>query len=132
MFDPKTRMLIVDDMMSMRALISKVCKEIGFKDIMEASDGADAWQKISQATIPFGLVISDWNMPNSTGLDLLKRIRSDSKFKSLPFIMVTSESEIDQVTEAAQSGVDGFVVKPFNGDILKKKLEAVYKKRAGV
>src|SRR6478736_2362286 len=100
MFDVKTRVLVVDDMLTMRKLVSKVCKDIGFTDITEAADGAKAWEAIKSANPPIGLVISDWNMPNCTGLDLLKRVRGDSRLKRLPFILVTAESEKAQIVEA--------------------------------
>ena len=131
MFDPKTRVLIVDDMMTMRKVVGKSCKEIGFTDLTEANDGADAWTKINGATPPFGLIISDWNMPNSSGLDLLKSVRADSRFSKIPFLLVTAESEKSQIMEAIKSGVSNYVIKPFTTDTLKEKLEAAYKKLAG-
>ena len=84
MFDLKTRILVVDDMRTMRLIVSKACRSIGFTDITEAADGALAWQEISSAAVPFGLIISDWNMPNCSGLDLLKRVRGDKRFSHLP------------------------------------------------
>ncbi|MGE3609333.1 MAG: response regulator [Bacteriovoracaceae bacterium] len=129
MFDPKTKVLVVDDMSTMRKLVSKILKELGFTDISEAADGKEAWEVISNAaTAPFGLVVSDWNMPNCTGIDLLKRVRSDQRFKKTPFILVTAEAEQHQVAEAVKAGVDQYVVKPFNKDQLKAKLEMVHKK----
>ncbi len=130
MFDPKTRILVVDDMMTMRKLVSKVCKELGFSDITEAGDGTAAWESISNAPAPFGLIISDWNMPNCTGLDLLKRLRGDQRFSKTPFVLVTAEAEQHQVVEALKAGVDQYIVKPFSPDDLKSKLEAVHKKYA--
>lgn len=131
MFNLSTRVLVVDDMMTMRKLVSKICKEIGFTDLVEASDGAQAWQAIQDASPPIGLVISDWNMPNCSGIDLVKRIRADSRFSGLPFLMVTAEAEQHQVVEALKSGVDNYVVKPFTAPILTEKLETVHKKRGG-
>jgi two-component system chemotaxis response regulator CheY len=131
MFDLKTRILVVDDMMTMRKLVGKACREIGFTDISEANDGAAAWSAITEANPPFGLVISDWNMPNSSGLDLLKRIRSDSRFGKLPFILVTAEAEQHQILEAAKAGVSQYVVKPFTVDSLREKIEMVHKKISG-
>jgi two-component system chemotaxis response regulator CheY len=128
MFDPKTKILIVDDMMTMRKLVGKVCKELGFSDLSEASDGAKAWEAISSASPPFGLVISDWNMPGTSGLDLLKRVRGDSRYGKLPFVMVTAEAEQHQIVEAIKAGVSNYLVKPFTADALKEKLEAVHKK----
>jgi two-component system, chemotaxis family, chemotaxis protein CheY len=128
MFDPSTRILVVDDMMTMRKLVSKVCKELGFSDFTEAADGVKAWDALTNANPPIGLIISDWNMPNCTGLDLLKRVRGDSRYKGLPFLMVTAEAEGHQVAEAVKSGVDNYVIKPFDKDTLKSKLETVYAK----
>ncbi len=131
MFDLKTRILIVDDMMTMRKLVAKSCKEIGFTDITEAADGALAWTAINDAKPSFGLIISDWNMPNSTGLDLLKRVRGDSRFGKLPFILVTAEAEQSQIMEAAKAGVSQYVMKPFTSESLREKIEAVHKKMSG-
>lgn len=128
MFDPKTRILVIDDMLTMRKLVSKVCKELGFTDITEASDGALGWQAISTANPGFGLVISDWNMPNCSGVELLKRVRADAKFAKLPFVLVTAEAEQHQIVEAVKAGVSNYVVKPFTADILKGKLEQVHAK----
>lgn len=128
MFNPSTKILVVDDMMTMRKLVSKVCKDLGFSDIHEAKDGAQAWEAVSNSVPPFGLIISDWNMPISTGLDLLKRVRGDSRFSKTPFLMVTAEAEGHQVAEALKAGVDQYVVKPFGKETLMEKLEIVYKK----
>jgi two-component system chemotaxis response regulator CheY len=128
MFDPKTKILVVDDMMTMRKLVAKVCKELGFSDISEAADGAKAWEAISSANPPFGLIISDWNMPNTSGLDLLKRVRADSRFLRLPFVMVTAEAEKHQIVEAVKSGVSNYVIKPFTAAMLKEKLEVAHQK----
>jgi two-component system chemotaxis response regulator CheY len=131
MFDLKTKILIVDDMLTMRKLVGKACKDIGFTDIIEAADGIQGWSKIAESTPPVGLVISDWNMPNCTGLDLLKRVRSDSRFGKLPFLMVTAEAEQHQIMEAVKAGVSNYVIKPFTADSLKEKIEAVYQKISG-
>lgn len=128
MFDLKTKVLVVDDMLTMRKIVSKVLKEIGFSDITEACDGKDALEKAKSAEPPFGLIISDWNMPNMTGLEFLKQIRADQKLGKTPFLLVTAEAEMHQVAEAVKSGVDQYVVKPFSQDNLKSKLEMAYKK----
>ena len=128
MFNAKTRVLIVDDMMTMRKLIAKTCKELGFSDLTEAQDGAAGWDAVNTASPPFGLVISDWTMPNVTGLDFLRRVRADVRFAELPFIMVTAEAEQSQVMEALKAKVSNYVVKQFTSDILKHKLEAAYQK----
>jgi len=121
----------VDDMMTMRKLVIKNCKELGFSDITEAEDGAKAWEAVDKASPPFGLIISDWNMPNTTGLDFLKRVRADSRFVKLPFVMVTAEAEQHQVVEALKAGVSNYVVKPFTAQSLREKIEAVHRKITG-
>lgn len=126
MFDPNTRILVVDDMMTMRKIVKKICRELGFVDIDEAQNGAEAWQKINDAKVPFHLIISDWNMPQTTGLDLLKRVRSDSRFAKLPFLMVTAEAEQKQIVEAVTAKVSGYIVKPFTSDMLKTKLQTIF------
>lgn len=128
MFDLKTRILVVDDMMTMRKLVIKSCREIGFTDFTEAADGVEGWTQITEADPAFGLVISDWNMPNASGLDLLKRIRSDSRFGKTPFMMVTAEADEDQIVLAAKAGVDQYVVKPFTTELLRERIENVHKK----
>lgn len=128
MFDPKTRVLVVDDMSTMRKIVMKILRELGFTDITEAADGIQAWEAVTKAEVPFGLIVSDWNMPNCTGLDFLKRVRGDQKFKKTPFVLVTAEAESQQVAEALKAGVDQYVVKPFNKEALQSKLESVHKK----
>lgn len=130
MFPPNTRVLIVDDMAMMRSAVKKFCTGFGLQHFEEACDGADAWQKAAAANPPFDLIISDWNMPNSTGLDLLKRVRADQRLKNTPIILVTAEKEKNQILEAIKSGVNGYVVKPFTPEALKEKLEAVHSKVA--
>lgn len=131
MFDAKTKILVVDDMAMMRKAVSKFCQGFGFSDITEAVDGVDAWTKISEAKPPFELIISDWNMPNCTGIDLLKRVRADGRVGKTPLLMVTAEKEKDQILEAVKAGVSGYVVKPFTPEILKEKLEAMHAKVSG-
>jgi len=128
MFDPGTKILVVDDMNTMRKLIVKACKDIGFSNFEEAQDGALGFKKLEEATSPVQLVISDWNMPNMSGLDFLKKVRASDKFKKLPFVMLTAEAEKDQVIEAVQAGVTNYIIKPFTPQALREKLEAAYKK----
>ncbi len=123
MFDFKTRILVVDDMSTMRKLVIKALKEIGFTDIVEATDGALGWEALSSAGGQIGLVVSDWNMPNCSGLDFLKRVRSDGRFKSLPFVLLTAESDKAQVVEALTAGVSSYIIKPFTAEMLIQKLE---------
>lgn len=127
MFDTNTKILIVDDMATMRRLVKKACIGLGFSNIEEAEDGQKAWEKF-QAAGDFQLVISDWNMPNCTGLEFLKKVRADSKFKKTPFVLLTAEAEAAQIAEAIQLGVSNYIVKPFTVDILKQKLEQTHKR----
>lgn len=128
MFAPDTKILVVDDMLTMRKIVQKACRDLGFSNLLEAADGVKAWETISATQPPIQLVISDWNMPSCTGLDLLKRLRADSRFKNTPFILLTAESEGAQVAEALKAGVDHYIVKPFTPDVLKKRLEEVHAK----
>lgn len=131
MFDPKTRILVVDDMGTMRKIVSKICRELGFKDIIEAADGNMAWKALCESNPPVGIVISDWNMPNCSGLDFLKQVRGDKRFSNLPFLLVTAEAEQQQIMQALSSGVSGYVVKPFSAETLKARLESVHQKIVG-
>ena len=129
MFSLSTKILIVDDMKTMRRLVRKACEGLGFSVIDEAEDGQKAWEKV-QAEGNFELILSDWNMPNCTGLDFLKRVRADSRFKSLPFILLTAEAEAQQISEAIAAGVTQYIIKPFTADTLQEKLALAHKKAA--
>jgi two-component system chemotaxis response regulator CheY len=131
MFPPGTRILIVDDMDSLRELLKAYLKRLGYKDIVEAVDGQDAYQKLvslKNGGTPIDLIISDWNMPNLNGVDLLKLIRAVPHWKKLPFLLTTTESEKAKVVEAIQSGVTNYMVKPVEEATLKEKLEKTWEK----
>ena len=128
MFDESIRLLIVDDMKTMRKIVTKSCKVMGFTDFIEAEDGNKAWDALNGSDVKVGLVICDWNMPNCSGIDFLRRCRADDRFKKLPFVLLTAESELAQVKEAVLAGVDNYVVKPFSTEVLKGKLEETHKK----
>lgn len=129
MFDLGTKVLVVDDIPAMRKIVRKACRELGFTRILEAADGAIAWQMITTVnTPPIGIIISDWNMPNCTGIELLKKIRGDQRFARMPFILVTAEANKLHITEAMNAGVSNYIVKPFAPATLKKQLTAAYKK----
>lgn len=130
MFDFKSRVLVVDDMMTMRKIVSKNLRDLGFTDIQDAADGNAAWDVLSKSVPPIQLVISDWNMPNCTGLELLKKCRADAKYNNIPFLMLTAEAEAHQVKEALTAGVTNYIIKPFTAEILKAKLEQAHKKVA--
>lgn len=128
MFDSDISILVVDDMGTMRKIVMKACQTIGFKNFTEAADGALAWEALNAAKPPIGLIISDWNMPNCAGIDLLKRVRGDSRYAHLPFLLVTAESEKTQIVEALTNKVSGYLIKPFNPESLRRQLEEAYKK----
>lgn len=130
MFDTKLKVLVVDDMMTMRKIIMNAIKNLGFNDMVDAVDGAKAWEILTSSYPPIGLIISDWNMPNMTGLELLKKVRADEKLKNLPFVLVTAESNKTQVVEAIKAGVTNYVVKPFTPKVLAQKLEEAHKRWA--
>jgi two-component system chemotaxis response regulator CheY len=131
MFNPSIKILIVDDMMTMRKLVRKSLTTMGYSVFEEADDGQKAWAKLIEHS-DVALIVSDWNMPNCSGLDLLKRVRSDSRFRNIPFILLTAEGDVSQVTEAVTAGVDNYVLKPFTPESLREKLEQTYKKRSAV
>ena len=131
MFSQNTKFLVVDDFATMRKIIKKILDELGYKNVVEAVDGKNAFDvlKEHQSTAePIEFVISDWNMPNMLGIDLLKACRQDPTLKAIPFMLVTAESEQNQIVEAAKAGVSEYVIKPFNGATLKTKIERVYQK----
>ena len=127
-FHPDIRILVIDDMMSLRKLIVNNLKEFGFTHITEASNGQDAWAKIKDAHHAYELIISDWNMPVFSGLQLLQKCKADEKTKNIPFVMLTAEAEQHQVMEALKLGVSGYIIKPFTAAILKDKLDQVSQK----
>jgi two-component system chemotaxis response regulator CheY len=121
--DKSMNVLIVDDYKTMLRIIRNLLKQIDFNNVEEASDGGEALSKLK--TGHYGLVISDWNMQPMTGLELLTEVRQDPKLKTLPFIMITAESKIENVVAAKQAGVSNYIVKPFNAETLKGKIEKV-------
>ncbi len=121
--DMSMNILIVDDYKTMLRIIENLLKQLGFKNILQATDGSMALKMMRETS--FGLVISDWNMEPMTGLQLLKEVRADAKLKSVPFIMVTAESKVENVAAAKEAGVNNYIVKPFNAETLKQKITAV-------
>jgi len=121
--DKSMNVLIVDDYKTMLRIIRNLLKQIEFNNVDEATDGAEALAKMRASN--YGLVISDWNMEPMTGLDLLKEVRADARLKNLPFIMITAESKTENVIAAKQAGVSNYIVKPFNAETLKEKIEKV-------
>jgi two-component system, chemotaxis family, chemotaxis protein CheY len=123
-FDPKMPVLVVDDYSTMVRIIRNLLHQLGFSDVDDASDGAAAFAKMQ--TKRYGLVISDWNMEPMTGYDLLQRVRANPALGAVPFIMVTAESKTENVIAAKKAGVNNYIVKPFNAQTLKAKIEAVF------
>ncbi len=122
--DTNMNVLIVDDYQTMLRIIKNLLKQIGFNSVDEATDGSMAFEMLQ--TKNYGLVISDWNMEPMTGLELLKQVRaSNDAFSKVPFIMVTAESKTENVIAAKQAGVNNYIVKPFNAETLKTKIESV-------
>ncbi len=131
MFPTNTKILIVDDAKIMRIILKKALTGAGMTNITEADDGAIAWSLIEQALsseAPFELIISDWNMPQLTGIELLKNVRKNPKTKDLPFVMLTAETEQNQILEAAKLGISSYIGKPFTVNIVGEKLKGVYEK----
>ena len=122
--DPSLPILVVDDYNTMIRIIRNLLRQLGFEDVDEAPDGSIALSKMHIKR--YGLIISDWNMEPMTGYELLKQVRSDPSISATPFIMVTAESKTENVVAAKQAGVNNYIVKPFNADTLKTKIEAVF------
>ena len=117
------KVLVVADSVAIRQIIKKNLKELGFSELMEAENGAAGLKKAGEE--PVDLIVSDWNMPNMTGLEFLKAVRADASLKGIAFIMVTSEADKEKIMEAVQAGVDQYLVKPFNAMQLEEKIKAI-------
>ncbi|MBI4714878.1 MAG: chemotaxis response regulator CheY [Nitrospirae bacterium] len=122
--DTNMKVLVVDDFSTMRRIVKNILRQLGFSNIEEAEDGNGALAKLRQDH--FGLVVTDWNMPNMTGLDLVKAIRADAGIKDIPILMVTAEAKKENVVEAIQAGVNNYVVKPFTPETLREKLDKIF------
>ena len=118
------KFLVVDDFSTMRRIIRNLLKEVGITNVDDAEDGQIALQKLRSGE--FNFVVSDWNMPNMTGLQLLREIRADDALKHLPVLMVTAEAKKENIVEAAQAGASGYVVKPFTAATLDEKLQRIF------
>lgn len=118
------KILVVDDSSTMRRIIKNTLNHLGYKDLLEAEDGAMAWETMTQNG-DIGVLITDWNMPNMNGLELVKKVRAEQKYADMPIIMVTTEGGKTEVITALKAGVNNYIVKPFTPQVLKEKLEAV-------
>jgi len=122
------KVLVVDDFATMRKIVRNILKQIGFENISEAEDGTAALEFMKNEQV--GLLVTDWNMPAMSGLDLLKHVRQNPKTSQLPVLMVTAEGLKDNVLEAVKAGVNNYVVKPFTAEVFQEKIEAIFKKLA--
>ena len=126
MADKNLKILVVDDFSTMRRIVRNLLKELGYTNVDEAEDGVVALQKLKGGNFQF--VVTDWNMPNMTGIELLRAIRADAGLKHLPVLMITAEAKKENSIEAAQSGASGYIVKPFTAGTLEEKLGKIFEK----
>ena len=123
------KILVVDDFSTMRRIIKNLLNDLGFMNIVEADDGNTALPVLKKGGIDF--LVTDWNMPGMTGIELLKQVRADDKLNSLPVLMVTAEQKREQIVEAAEAGVNGYIVKPFTAQTLKEKMGKIFDRVGG-
>jgi two-component system chemotaxis response regulator CheY len=123
--DPNMKILVVDDMSTMRRIVKNILKQLGFNNLEEAENGQDALTKLKADS--YGFVVSDWNMPVMMGIDMLRAIRSDEKLKKIPVLMVTAEAQKENLMEAVQAGVSNYVVKPFTAETMQDKINKIFK-----
>jgi len=120
------KILVVDDFSTMRRIIKNLLRDLGFTNVVEADDGNTALPKLKAGGIDF--LITDWNMPGMTGIDLLRAVRADPNLAHLPVLMVTAEAKREQIVLAAQAGVNGYIIKPFTAQTLKEKIEKIFER----
>lgn len=123
------KILIVDDFSTMRRIIKNLLRDLGFTNTSEADDGQTALPMLQNGNFDF--LVTDWNMPGMTGIELLKVVRADDRLKDLPVLMVTAEAKRDQIVAAAQAGINGYIVKPFTAAVLKEKIEKIFERVDG-
>jgi len=122
--DKNMKILVVDDFSTMRRIVKNILRQLNFVNIIEADDGSTALEILQREKIEF--VVSDWNMPKMTGLELLKVIRADDALKHIPFLMVTAEAQQENIIEAVKSGVSNYIVKPFTAETLSQKINQIF------
>lgn len=130
MLDPSAPILIVDDFVTMRRIIRKALRQLGHTNTEEACDGREALSKLKQA--PFAFIVSDWNMPVMSGIELLRAVRADPCLRHIPFLMVTAEATRENVSEAVEAGVSSYIVKPFAAETLRLKMESIFPEDAAL
>ena len=123
-YDPNMRVLIVDDFSTMRRIVRNILRQIGLNNVVEADDGTTAWDILNREKIDF--IVSDWNMPKMTGIELLRKVRSSEEFAETPFLMVTAEAQQENIIEAVQAKVSNYIVKPFTADTLQQKIDKIF------
>ena len=123
-YDPNMRILVVDDFSTMRRIIKNILRQLDLNNVVEADDGTTAWEVLNKDHIDF--IISDWNMPQMTGIELLRKVRASEDFGNLPFLMVTAEAQQSHIVEAAQARVSNYIVKPFTAETLKQKIDKIF------
>lgn len=124
--DKNMKILVVDDFSTMRRIVRNLLGDLGYGQITEADDGKTAWPLLQAGSFDF--VVTDWNMPGMTGIELLRAIRADARIGKTPVLMVTAEAQRDQIIEAAQAGVNGYIIKPFNAATLKEKIDKIFQR----
>jgi len=127
--DKNMKILVVDDFSTMRRIIKNLLRDLGFTNTHEADDGLTALPMLQSGDFDF--LVSDWNMPGMTGIDLLKAVRADPKLANLPVLMVTAETKREQIIQAAEAGVNGYVIKPFTAGTLEEKISKIFDRVAG-
>ena len=123
-YDVNMRVLVVDDFSTMRRIVKNILRQLGFNNVVEADDGSTAWEVLNKDKIDF--IISDWNMPTMTGIELLRKVRASEQFGNLPFLMVTAEAQQENIIEAAQAKVSNYIVKPFTAETMKQKIDKIF------
>ena len=123
-YDPNMRVLIVDDFSTMRRIVRNILRQLNLNNVVEADDGTTAWDILNREKIDF--IVSDWNMPNMTGIELLRKVRASEQFAHLPFLMVTAEAQHENIIEAVQAKVSNYIVKPFTTDTMKQKIDKIF------
>ena len=118
------RVLVVDDFSTMRRIVKNILRQLGFNNVVEADDGTTAWEVLNKDKIEF--IVSDWNMPKMTGIDLLRKVRSSEEFADIPFLMVTAEAQQENIIEAVQAKVSNYIVKPFTAETMKQKIDKIF------
>jgi len=123
-YDKNMRVLVVDDFSTMRKIVKNILRQIGFTNIVEADDGSTAWEVLNKDNIEF--IVSDWNMPIMTGIDLLRKVRASEEYADIPFLMVTAEAQQENIIEAVQAKVSNYIVKPFTPETLGQKIDKIF------